>query len=95
MRYDRLVLSPAREGAKSTRGWGRVGAKEAGGGGGGGGRVERERKRRGETPPSAWSDHHRILLGHFQTTPSGDQILTGFRNRPETASRLTVLTAFE
>ena len=38
MRYDCLVSSLAREGAKSTRKWGRVGAKEVGHGGGG--RVE-------------------------------------------------------
>ena len=61
MGYDCLVLSPAIDegvgagGRRMEQGWGV------------GGRVERERKRRDETLPSAWSDHHRILLGHFQT----------------------------
>ena len=45
MRYDCLVSSLAWEGAKSTRGWGRVGAGgRKRGGGWGWGKLERKRK---------------------------------------------------
>ena len=73
-RGDMIVSSPVPRGkARNSRArWGRVDGKETD-----------KRKTRGETPPSDWSNHRRILLGHFERPPAAIKFPMRFRNRKQ------------